>query len=37
MAFVEYYIETARDTDLITTVGYVPLETDAYDDALGLL
>ena len=37
MAFVEYYIETARDTDLITTVGYVPLETDAYDEALGLL
>ena len=36
-AFVEYYLETARDTDLITTVGYVPLETDAYDDALGLL
>ena len=37
MAFVEYYIETARDSDLITEVGYVPLETDAYDDALGLL
>ena len=37
MAFVEYYLETARDTDLITTVGYVPLETDAYDEALGLL
>ena len=36
-AFVEYYLETARDTDLITTVGYVPLETDAYDEALGLL
>ncbi|MEM1290010.1 MAG: PstS family phosphate ABC transporter substrate-binding protein [Cyanobacteria bacterium P01_H01_bin.162] len=37
MAFVEYYLETARDSDLITEVGYVPLETDAYDDALGLL
>ncbi|MGD1941965.1 MAG: PstS family phosphate ABC transporter substrate-binding protein [Leptolyngbyaceae cyanobacterium] len=37
MAFVEYYLETARDTDLITEVGYVPLETDAYDEALGLL
>ncbi|MGD1928735.1 MAG: PstS family phosphate ABC transporter substrate-binding protein [Leptolyngbyaceae cyanobacterium] len=37
MAFVEYYLETARDSDLITEVGYVPLETDAYDEALGLL
>ena len=33
----EYYLETARDSDLITEVGYVPLETDAYDEALGLL
>jgi phosphate transport system substrate-binding protein len=33
-SFVEYYIETARDTDLVTEVGYVPLTEDEYNDSL---
>jgi phosphate transport system substrate-binding protein len=36
-AFVEYYITTARDTDIITEVGYVPLERSAYDADLSRL
>jgi len=36
-AFVEYYLETARDTDLVTEVGYVPLEEDEYDENLDKL
>ena len=36
-AFVQYYLETARDTEIVTEVGYVPLETDEYDAALGQL
>ena len=36
-AFVEYYLETARDTNAITEVGYVPLTEDAYNEALDLL
>ncbi|MDB9526196.1 PstS family phosphate ABC transporter substrate-binding protein [Oscillatoria sp. CS-180] len=36
-AFVEYYLETARDTDIITEVGYVPLEENAYDDDLEII
>ena len=36
-AFVEYYLETARDTDIVTQVGYVPLETEEYDASLGQL
>ena len=37
MTFVEYYIETARDTDIVTEVGYVPLEEDAYNEDLNML
>lgn len=33
-AFVEFYLETARDTDLITEVGYVPMPADVYDEIL---
>lgn len=33
-AFVEYYIETARDTTLVTEVGYVPLTEDEYTAVL---
>lgn len=36
-AFVEFYLETARDTDLITEVGYVPMPADVYDEILGEL
>ena len=36
-AFVEFYLETARDTDLITEVGYVPMPEDVYDEILGSL
>ncbi|NER80816.1 MAG: PstS family phosphate ABC transporter substrate-binding protein [Leptolyngbya sp. SIO1D8] len=36
-AFVEYYLETARDTELVTEVGYVPLTEDEYDESLGQL
>lgn len=33
-AFVEYYLETARDTTLVTEVGYVPLTEDEYTAVL---
>lgn len=36
-AFVEYYIETARDTSLVTDVGYVPLTEDEYTAVLDSL
>lgn len=36
-AFVEYYLETARDTTLVTEVGYVPLTTDEYNESLSLI
>jgi len=35
-AFVEYYITTARDTEIVTEVGYIPVTDDDYDAALGL-
>lgn len=35
-AFVEYYLETARDTEIVTEVGYIPVTDDDYDAALGL-
>ncbi len=36
-AFVEFYIKQARDTDIITEVGYIPVERSAYDADLGKL
>ncbi len=36
-AFVEFYIKQARDTDIITEVGYIPVERSAYDADLGRL
>lgn len=36
-AFVEFYLETARDTTAITDIGYVPVSTEEYDEALGKL
>ncbi|MBE7380493.1 MAG: PstS family phosphate ABC transporter substrate-binding protein [Leptolyngbya sp. SIO1E4] len=36
-AFVEYYLETARDTEIVTEVGYVPLTEDEYNESLGQL
>jgi phosphate transport system substrate-binding protein len=36
-SFVEYYLETARDTDIVTEVGYVPLTEEEYNDSLGKL
>jgi phosphate transport system substrate-binding protein len=36
-AFVEYYLETARNTDLLTEVGYVSLTADEYDAELDKL
>ncbi|MGD1907031.1 MAG: PstS family phosphate ABC transporter substrate-binding protein [Leptolyngbyaceae cyanobacterium] len=33
-AFVEFYLETARDTDLVTEVGYVAMLDDLYTNIL---
>ncbi|MDA0865853.1 MAG: PstS family phosphate ABC transporter substrate-binding protein [Cyanobacteria bacterium] len=33
-AFVEFYLETARDTDLVREVGYVAMEEDLYTTIL---
>ncbi|MEO0771462.1 MAG: PstS family phosphate ABC transporter substrate-binding protein [Cyanobacteria bacterium J06649_4] len=35
-AFVDFYLNEAMDSDLISEVGYVPLDDDAYSTALGL-
>lgn len=36
-AFVEYYLETARDTNLVTEVGYVKLTEDEYNESISAL
>jgi len=36
-AFVEYYLETARDTSLVTEVGYVKLTEDEYNQSLAAI
>ncbi|MEM8603606.1 MAG: PstS family phosphate ABC transporter substrate-binding protein [Cyanobacteria bacterium P01_F01_bin.86] len=36
-AFIEYYLTTARDSDIVTEVGYVPLTTEEYDASLALV
>lgn len=36
-AFVEYYLETARDTTLVTEVGYVPLTEAEYNESLAVI
>jgi len=36
-AFMEYYLETARDTDLVRAVGYVKLTEEEYNESLGRL
>ncbi|MGF1457944.1 MAG: PstS family phosphate ABC transporter substrate-binding protein [Leptolyngbyaceae cyanobacterium] len=36
-AFVNYYLETARDTTLVTAVGYVPLTEDEYNEEIDKL
>jgi phosphate transport system substrate-binding protein len=36
-AFVEYYLETARDTDIVTEVGYVPLTEAEYNESLSVI
>ena len=36
-AFVEYYLQTARDTDVVTAVGYVPLTEAEYNASLSLV
>jgi phosphate transport system substrate-binding protein len=33
-SFVQFYLETARDTDIVTEVGYVPAATSIYDAGL---
>jgi phosphate transport system substrate-binding protein len=35
--FVEYYLETARDTTLVTEVGYVKLTEDEYNESLAAI
>ena len=35
--FVEFYIETARDTTLVTEVGYVSLTEEEYNETLDML
>ncbi|MGF1523386.1 MAG: PstS family phosphate ABC transporter substrate-binding protein [Leptolyngbyaceae cyanobacterium] len=34
-AFVEYYLTTARDSDIVTQVGYIPRSDEEYTEALG--
>ena len=36
-AFVEFYLNTAMSSDIISEVGYVPLADASYDASLGLL
>jgi phosphate transport system substrate-binding protein len=36
-SFVEYYLETARDTTLVTEVGYVKLTEDEYNESLAAI
>jgi phosphate transport system substrate-binding protein len=36
-AYVRYYLETARDTDLLEEVGYIAVDSGDYDDALAQL
>ncbi|MEL6382769.1 MAG: PstS family phosphate ABC transporter substrate-binding protein [Cyanobacteria bacterium J06626_18] len=36
-AFVEYYLTTARDSDIVTQVGYIPRSEEEYTEALGQL
>jgi phosphate transport system substrate-binding protein len=36
-SFVNYYLETARDTDIVTEVGYIPVSEEEYDEALAKL
>lgn len=36
-AFAEFYLETARDTDAVTLIGYVPLTTEEYNASLALV
>ncbi|MEM1308839.1 MAG: PstS family phosphate ABC transporter substrate-binding protein [Cyanobacteria bacterium P01_H01_bin.153] len=36
-AFVEYYLETARDSTLVTEVGYVPLTEEEYNESLATI
>jgi len=36
-AFVEFYLEAARDTDAVTLIGYVPLTEEEYNDSLALV
>jgi len=36
-AFAQFYLETARDTEAVTLIGYVPLETDEYNTSLALV
>lgn len=36
-AFVEFYLEAARDTDAVTRIGYVPLTETEYNESLALV
>ena len=36
-AFVEYYLETARDTTLVTEVGYVKLTEEEYNESIAAI
>ena len=36
-SFVRYYLETARDTEIVTEVGYIPMSEEEYEAALAKL